>query len=563
MLVPRGIGSVHLPASVRVGWCPDKRQLATGRQLAVDADHRAPVAGAAEVAVEIPNQIIQARSSVAAIRAHQTAGGGIYLGTRSDGWVWSGQQQATLVLGPPRSGKTSAIVVPSVAASAGAVVCTSTKPDIAQTTVGFRRQTGPCHVFDPSGTAVRVPGTDLVRWSPVTSCGSWDMALLAASSLVDTARRVGAGGAVRPMGNDHWTERATALLAPILHAGALGGADMATVVGWIDRHQAEPALEILDQYEARVAGDLLAGIAITDPREQSGIWSTASGSLAAYRSHGALSTAREPNFDPAAFIDAGATLYICAPAHQQAVFAPLVVALLADVRNAIYARSASLDSQGLPRPQPVLFALDEVANIAPLPDLPAMVSEGGGQGLLILACLQDLSQARTRWGGAADGFLSLFGTTVVLPGIGDTHTLRSLSDLAGEHDVLYQSVSAPNRPPRSRGAALARRIVLGQRGSDPGIHRAPTVTATAVPRRRLTIDEAAHGRPGAALMLDRTKNLHWIGLTPWFCSEPWRSAIGHTRDVPDDRYPCTMQLPVDARSTERPSARGWETGLGR
>ena len=60
----------------------------------------------------------------------------------------------------------------------------------------------------------------------------------------------------------------------------------------------------------------------------------------------------------------------------------------------------------------MLLALDEVANIAPLPDLPAMVSEGGGQGVITLACFQDLSQARQRWPGRADGFPSLFGTTV-------------------------------------------------------------------------------------------------------------------------------------------------------
>jgi type IV secretory pathway TraG/TraD family ATPase VirD4 len=42
--------------------------------------------------------------------------------------------------------------------------------------------------------------------------------------------------------------------------------------------------------------------------------------------------------------------------------------------------------------------LDEVANIAPLGDLPDMLSEGGGQGLQIVACLQDVAQARARWG---------------------------------------------------------------------------------------------------------------------------------------------------------------------
>ena len=35
------------------------------------------------------------------------------------------------------------------------------------------------------------------------------------------------------------------------------------------------------------------------------------------------------------------------------------------------------------------------------------------------ACLQDLSQTRARWTGvAADGLFSLFGTKVLLPGLG-------------------------------------------------------------------------------------------------------------------------------------------------
>ena len=70
-----------------------------------------------------------------------------------------------------------------------------------------------------------------------------------------------------------------------------------------------------------------------------------------------------------------------------------------------------------------------------------MVSEGGSQGLLTLACLQDLSQARQRWGRAADGFLSLFGTKLVLPGIGDLDTLELVSRLGGEVDVPARSVS--------------------------------------------------------------------------------------------------------------------------
>jgi hypothetical protein len=53
-------------------------------------------------------------------------------------------------------------------------------------------------------------------------------------------------------------------------------------------------------------------------------------------------------------------------------------------------------------------------------DLPALASQAGGQNLQVVIGLQDLSQARTRWGqDAADGFLSLFQTKLILTGIAD------------------------------------------------------------------------------------------------------------------------------------------------
>ena len=91
----------------------------------------------------------------------------------------------------------------------------------------------------------------------------------------------------------------------------------------------------------------------------------------------------------------------------------------------------------------MLWALDEVANIAPIHDLPALVSQAGGQGLQVMVGLQDLSQARSRWGAeAAEGFMSLFQTKVVLSGIGDPRTLESISLALGEYD---RKVSSPPR----------------------------------------------------------------------------------------------------------------------
>jgi type IV secretory pathway TraG/TraD family ATPase VirD4 len=460
-------------------------------------------------------------------RAAAHAGGCLYLGAGEGGPVWAGSEQAVLVLGPPRSGKTSGLVVPTVLGAPGAVVSTSTKPDVLRITSQARGRDGPCLLYDPSGTVEAPVGVERVRWSPVTGCAGWDDALLVARGLVGSTRLSG-GRSDGETGVDHWTERAQALLAPVLHAAALEEAELGTVLSWIDRRQAAPALGILNREGAGIAGDLLAGIAATDEREQSGIWSTASGVLAAYRSEAALATTVDPDFDPRVFCDSSAALYICATGRHQALAAPLVVGLLTDIRAAAYARAAdsggdrNRDTVDGRRPAPVVLALDEVANIAPVPDLPAMVSEGGSQGVVTLACLQDLSQARGRWGTAAEGFLSLFGTTVVLPGIGDVRTLEALSTLAGEQEVSTRSLNSPVIPGGGMARAVVDRVLRGQgrSGQDP----VPSVTTSTVLRRRLPVDVVARGEPGMALVVNEKNTMGWVGLTPWFENEPWRTA---------------------------------------
>ena len=457
----------------------------------------------------------------------------LYVGQGARGPAWAGPEQAVLVLGPPRSGKTSALVVPTVLGTAGAVVSTSTKPDVLAVTAEARRARGPCWLFDPSGTVRPPPGVEPVRWSPVQGCARWDDALLVAHAMVGASRAGDHGPAA-----DHWSERAGALLAPLLHAAALGGDELSAVLSWIDRRQPAPALRTLDGSGATVAGDLLAGIVATDPREQSGIWSTTSGVLAAYRSEAARATTVAPDFDAERFCATASTLYICATGRQQALTAPLVVGLLSTVRSAAYDAHARAVTTGGIRPTPLVLALDEVANIAPIPDLPALVSEGGGQGVLTMACLQDLSQARVRWGAAADGFLSLFGTTVVLPGIGDLRTLEALSALAGTEEVPTTSISrAVPEAGRGLGAALARRLLAAPAGRRLLPEAPPPTLSTSWQRQpRLPVEVLGRGRPGMAVVVDERNALGWVRLTPWFAHEPWRT-LGRGRSaVPERRF---------------------------
>ncbi len=390
------------------------------------------------------NRLATIRAAVGA------AGAGVYLGAGSVGPAWAGTEQAVLVLGPPRSGKTSSIVVPTVLGAPGAVVSTSTKPDVLQATADARQTVGPCLLYDPSGTVEAPRGVERVRWSPVESCRSWDDALLVARSLVGAARP-GAGARERRRGGRRPLDRARR------------GSSRPHTACRCPRRRGPRHRAVVGRPPQRRAG-------VGDPRPQRGHPSRRPpGGHRRHRPPGAerhlvdgvgrpgrlpqrggAGQTVAPDFDARAFCDSSATLYVCATGRHQAVAAPLVVGLLTDIRTAAYARSTAPAGAG-PEPgaraAPVVLALDEVANIAPIPDLPGMVSEGGGQGLLTLACLQDLSQARGRWGSAADGFLSLFGTTVVLPGIGDVRTLEALSSLAGEQEILTRSVSAPVRGP--------------------------------------------------------------------------------------------------------------------
>ena len=458
---------------------------------------------------------------------------GIFVGEGQCGWVWAGPERPTLALGPTRSGKTSSLIVPNVLSARGAVVSTSTKPDVLELTAPARRRAGWCFLFDPGGEMHAPPGVDRVAWSPVTAAASWDGALSVADSMVRAARP-GRGPRGELDGHDHWTERAGALLAPLLQAAALSGAPMRSVLRWVDRHDGATALDLLVEHagEDAVSTDLLAGILATDAREQSGIWSTASGVLAAYRSDRALASTEGAFLDLDRFCDGPHTLYICSSGRQQALHAPLVVGMLAQVRDAAYRRAR----EGVTRP-PVLLALDEVANIAPLPDLPAVVTEGAGQGLLTLACLQDLSQARARWGAEGEALLSLFGTSVVLGGIGDVPTLEALSTLAGEHELVSRSVG----------------------WTQGGGRRQTNVTDGSTLRPRLPPDVVARAGTGWALVVDSTKRMGWIRLTPAHATSPWSDLIALGRERgrghPPRRAPGEDRRHAPERAADEPTRR--------
>ena len=104
---------------------------------------------------------------------------------------------------------------------------------------------------------------------------------------------------------------------------------------------------------------------------------------------------------------------------------------------------------------PLGLFLDECANIAPLPSLPQLVTDGAGQGITTMIVLQSMGQARARWG--ADGTAALWdGCTVkiVLGGLADTRDLEMVSRMCGDVDI-----------------EVARAQLQRSRRADPDVHR--------------------------------------------------------------------------------------------
>ena len=470
--------------------------------LAIRSERLRPPAPATDrsPATRLADHLANAARPGDAVRAHaRSLGGGAFLGLRpGGGWMTADPEHAVMVLGPPRSGKTSSVVIPAMLAAPGAAISTATKPDVLAATWRARAQLGQVWLFDPTGEQTQLPREiRRLSWSPVAAASSWDGALLMARAMAE------AGSPGKGTTNEqHWRERSTALLAPLLHAANLAHQPVADVLRWVLRQDLGPAGLTLEDHEASVANDVLVGIAGTDARERSSIFSATAGVLAAYNSDATRRAAANPNFDPQRFVTSADTVYITAPAHKQALCAPLVVGVLEQIRHASYQRAATK-----PAEPPVFLCLDEVANIAPIHDLPALVSEAGGQSLHVMACLQDLSQVRGRWGeAAADGFLSLFQTKLILTGIADSRTLEAISLALGEYDRQLVSYT------------------LGRSRSDQ-FFRPPDTTSESVTyhtqrHRKLPPGEIARLPHGHGLLLRGTQ---WglVKLTPWYRTQPW------------------------------------------
>jgi type IV secretory pathway TraG/TraD family ATPase VirD4 len=137
----------------------------------------------------------------------------------------------------------------------------------------------------------------------------------------------------------------------------------------------------------------------------------------------------------------------------------LVAALVEDLIET--ARRMAARSAGARLDPPVLLALDEIGNLAPLPSLPTLMAEGGGTGITTMPVLQSLAQARDKWGeNAANAIWDAAIVKIILGGASNSRDLQDLSTLIGERDEYTDSTTIGDHGTRSNQRSIRRVPIL-------------------------------------------------------------------------------------------------------
>ncbi|GMA37819.1 type IV secretory system conjugative DNA transfer family protein [Demequina litorisediminis] len=297
-------------------------------------------------------------------------------------------EDAGLMIAPPRSGKTTTRVIGAVIDAPGAVVTTSTKAEVLRLTHLSRSHKGSVHVFDPEGmSGWPTPAS----WDIVAGCQDPNEADERARAMVKAA----------PMGEGatnaaFFEQAASAVLGAYLHAAALDGRTIADVVAWAHDTRMRDPYSILESHHDAAPG--WASELETYTRGQAGptiqsVQMTLGNALSALRT-GKTVEAVLPSprmFDVDAFLDSSDTLYLMSTMGEGSA-APLTTALVATIER--HARIRSQQSTTGRFETPVTLVLDEAPNIAPIPSLPALMTDSGGRGMIVWTITQSFAQAR-------------------------------------------------------------------------------------------------------------------------------------------------------------------------
>ncbi|GHI06644.1 type VI secretion protein [Streptomyces cellostaticus] len=300
--------------------------------------------------------------------------------------------EGAVLYGPPASRQSTA--TQAIQDAPGPTVVVTSNPALWTETKDARAKLGPALLYDPAhlcDTPARL------HWSPTTGCEDKQTALQRATALLSP---------VRPTAkiDQAVADTATTLLRSYLHAAALENRTIRHVHRWSQGTQVQDAVRTLRTHPGAApgaAGELEAALTAHPERRDMAqeLTSRALSALFTVNIREACTPNRNDALALDSFVHEGGTLYVVGESIEDPRTNPGAMPLLTALVSSVVERGrrmAERSSSGRLDP-PLTLVLDDVAAVAPLPQLPDLLATGSDQGLPALALLRSREQARARW----------------------------------------------------------------------------------------------------------------------------------------------------------------------
>ncbi|MGW8490316.1 type IV secretory system conjugative DNA transfer family protein [Streptomyces sp. NPDC055886] len=285
-------------------------------------------------------------------------------------------------------------VVQAIHDAEGPALVVTSDPTVWAETKDARAKLGPVLVYDP-GHLCDTPAR--LHWSPTAGCENPDTAAVRAAALLAPVRpqaRIDAAVA----------DTAQTLLRCWLHAAAVDGRPFRQVLRWASGSGAHEPVRLLRTHPKAASG--LAGLlesALTGYPERREVAQEltvrAFAALSTVHIREACTANRPDSLALDSFAAEGGTLYLVGESIEdprtRPGAMPLLTALAADVVEH-GRRMAARSTDGRLDP-PMTLVLDDVAAVAPLPQLPELLATGQTRGMPALVLLRSREQGRARW----------------------------------------------------------------------------------------------------------------------------------------------------------------------
>ncbi len=357
-----------------------------------------------------------------------------------------------------RSGKTRSLVARRVLEAPGPVLATSTKVDgLALTWLGRQKATG-CRTwaFDPMGKAL---GPLPIRWNPVAGCENFNTARERGRAFA-----LGATTRIDSSGNTKWfVERGAQILGYFFHAAAIAGVDIDVIHRWVSNP--DEAVEVLDSVGTRTSQMMVSALRdlmiYMASETSSGFKGTMQGALEPVMIDSVLETltpSQEDSFDVEGFLRSKDVIWVLSPENEGAV-ASVTTMFVDHVIHAALRMSDMLPGGRLT--PPLSLPLDEATNVAALPNIDTVYSEGAGHGIFVSSYFQDEAQVEKRWGEhTAKTIFQQSRAVYVLGGSKDSEWNRRIADLSAEVEETRTTVTSGGRSGTSTSTHTERSHVL-------------------------------------------------------------------------------------------------------